>query len=384
MALLALALLGNLAAAQDREKTVKAGDFETDAAGWAAMKLDAGGLAEDPGAKLGIAKDGARVGKGSLSFTYEIVPGTLRVVALQKELGLEGMKSIRFSVKCSASTALIVSLTERNGATYQSSVACPAGAWQDIAVNLDEFVADDPAKDGNGRLDPDELASVGVFDIAGFVAQLLPDLKGPRTLWLDEIVFCSKPVPATSGPAEVTKVVPVYRVDSFETQLVRWTPISIDFSEGPKIGLFEPPAAIDATAAPGGGRQSLKHTYPRGSTRIYGLMRNLEKVDLARATGLDLSLKTSLDGTYIVNLEEKDGSRYNQMVTLNSGDGWKALSFGFGSFTLADDSQDENGKLDASQIKQILVADASALAGGSQADRVTLWIDEVFFVLSSP
>jgi hypothetical protein len=292
------------------------------------------------------------------------------------------MKSLRLFVKCSAATAIVFSLNERGGASYQCPVTCAAGAWQEIAVNLDEFTLDDPAKDDNGRLDPGEIVSLHVLDIAGFVSTLLPELKGPRTLWLDELVFSSRAVPVTTGPAQVTKVLPAYRVDSFETAVIRWIPISVDFADGPKFGLFQVPASIDASAPPGGGKQSLKFTYPRLATKVHGLMRGVEKVDLSKARGLDLWLKTSADGTYILNLEEKDGSRYDMKIELRAADGWKSFSFPLADFVLADDSKDENGRLDAEQIKQVLIADATGLLGGAGADAVTLWIDEVLFTLA--
>jgi hypothetical protein len=371
-----------LAGAARAQEAVKAGDFDVDAGGWTAFKVDSAGLGEDPSAKLAVVHDDVKAGKGALRFSYDVVPGTLRMAGLHRDLGLAGMKSLRLWAKCSAATALVIQLTERNGASFQCAFSVPAGAWQEVAVNLDEFVVDDASKDGNGRLDADEIAAIGIFDIAGFLAMMLPDLKGPRTLDLDDVVFAAKPVPATSGRAQITKAVPVYKVDSFESPLIRWVALSLDFSEGPKIGLFDPVPAIDTAAAPsGGGKQSLRLIYPRSATRVYGLMRGVEKVDLSKATGVDLWLRTSTDGTFIVNLEEKDGSRYNRMVTLSAAEGWKPFSFGLGSFTLADDSTDENGRLDAAQIKQVLVADASALTGAPAVERTTLWIDEVLFTL---
>jgi hypothetical protein len=109
-------------------------------------------------------------------------------------------------------------------------------------------------------------------------------------------------------------------------------------------------------------------------------MRNLEKVDLGKAAGLDLALKSSHDGTFIVTVEEKDGSRYNRTVELFAGD-WKKFSWSLTEFTKADDSQDENDRLDPPQIKQISVADISQLTGGNEVAENRLWIDQVLFVL---
>ena len=81
------------------------------------------------------------------------------------------------------------------------------------------------------------------------------------------------------------------------------------------------------------------------------------------------------------SIEEKGGARYNKKIDLLLGD-WKAFSWKLSDFTLADDSRDDNGKLDADQIKQISIADVTNLMGGSEAEETHLWVDNVIFTLS--
>lgn len=368
---------------QDAEKKMMISDFEGDAAEWSGLTLSEAGVNPDGDSKIAITREAASVksGKGALSWSYEITPKTVRVLALQRPIDLTGMKSLRLWVKCSKATSVIVGLGDPSGASYQANAHCPAGAWQEIAVNLDELTVDEPAKDPNGKLDLDQVNSITVFDIGGFIAMFLPDMKGARTMMLDDIGFSSKPVATTTGAGQVTRVVPIHLVDNFESSVIRWIPISLDLSEGPKFALFDAPVAVDKDVPTGGGKQSLKFSYPRKGKKVHGVMRNLEKVDLGKATTLDLALKCSHDGTFFVAIEEKDGSRYNMKVDLLLGD-WKSFSWPLSGFTLADDSQDENGKLDPDQIKQITVVDATQLLGSNEADQVHLWIDQVLFVLS--
>jgi hypothetical protein len=378
-----LVALGAVAGHAQDPKKAKLDDFESELAGWAAFRLDESGFAEDSGAKLELTREAGKVksGKGALSYTYELAAGKMRVLGRQSAPEISGTKSLRAWVKSSASTAIIFNLTEQGGASYQASVVCAAGAWQEVAVNLDEFTLDDPSKDSNGRLDLDEVASMQVIDIGSFLAAFLPDLKGSRTLWLDDVGFSPEAAPRTSGLGQATRVVPVYLVDTFETAVIRWAPVSLEFADPPKFNLFDAPVAIDKDAPRGGGKQSLKFSYPRKMGKFHGLMRTVEKVDLSKARGLDLWLKTSHDGTYVVTLEEKDGSRFQKMVELQAGDGWKAFSFEIGDFALADDSQDDNGKLDPDQLKQVAIADLSSLSG-SELGEARLWIDEVRFALA--
>src|SRR6185503_10003740 len=376
-------LLGPTYGLQDAEKKMVVSDFEGDSVEWSGLTLGEAGVNPDGDSKIAITREAASVksGKGALSYSYDITPKIVRVLALQRPMDLTGMKSLRLWVKCSQATSVIIGLGDPSGASYQANAHCPAGAWQEIAVNLDELTVDEPAKDPNGKLDLDQINSNTIFDIGGFIAMFLPDVKGARTMMLDDIGFSSKPVPATTGAAQITRVVPIHLVDTFETPVIRWIPISLEFSETPKFALFDAPVAVDKDVPPGGGKQSLKFSYPRKGKKVHGVMRNLEKVDLSKALTLDLAVKCSHDGTFFVSIEEKDGSRYNMKVDLLLGD-WKSFSWKLSEFTLADDSQDENGKLDPDQIKQVSIADATQLLGNSEADQVHLWLDQVLFVLS--
>jgi len=385
LAILAAGLLAGtvLHARQDPEKKMMIADFEGELGEWTAMKMGEGGGGVDTDSKLAITHEAAFVksGKGALSYTYDITPKTVRVLALPKPMDLTGMKSLRLWVKCSQATAVVIGLAEAGGASYQAVAHCPAGAWQEIAVNLNELIVDDPSKDTNGKLDLDQVGSLTIFDIGGFLAMFLPDMKGTRTMTLDDVAFSSTPVTLTTGVTQVTRVVPIHLVDNFESPVIRWLPISVDFSDAPKFNLFEGALAVDKDIPQGGGKQSLMFTHPRKGKKIHGILRNLEKVDLSKAVSLDLSLKGSHDGTYFVAIEEKGGARYNMKVDLLLGD-WKSYTWKLSDFTLAEDSRDDNGKLDPDQIKQLTIADVTNLMGGSEADEVHLWVDNVVFTLS--
>jgi hypothetical protein len=384
-AVLAVVLLAGsiLQARQDPEKKMSIADFEGELGEWAAMKMGEGGAGPDSDSKLAITHEAAAVksGKGALSYTYDITPKTVRVLALQKPMDLTGMKSLHFWVKCTQATAVVIGLAETGGASYQAVAHCPAGAWQEVALNLSELAPDDPTKDANGKLDLDQIGSFTIFDIGNFLALFLSDMKGTRTLTIDDVSFSSAPVALTTGATQVTKVVPIHLVDNFESPVIRWIPIAVDFSEGPKFTLFEGAVAVDKDVPEGGGKQSLKFSHPRKGKKIHGILRNLEKVDLKKAVSIDLSVKASHDGTYFVAIEEKGGARYTMKIDLLLGD-WKTYSWKLSDFTLAEDSRDDNGKLDPDQIKQITIADVTALMGGNEADQVSLWVDNVVFTLS--
>jgi hypothetical protein len=357
---------------------LKISDFEADLEGWTMFQLEGGNFGEDSDSKLAITREADRVksGKGSLSYVHGVDPGTLRVLAYARELDLAKMKSLRLQVRSSAATSVVFSLAERSGASWQCAVTVPAEKWTEIAVNLDEFVVDDPSKDDNGKLDLDAVTSFHVFDIAGFLSTLLSDLKGVRTLHLDDVRFSGASAPFTTGATP-----PAYIVDNFETSTVRWAPISVQFGDALKLNLYDAAVSVEPGAPQGGGKASLKFTAPRPAGKVHGMIRNLEKTDLAKAKSLDLWVKTSSDGTYLINLEEKDGSRYDHVLTLSAAEGWKRVTAAWTDFKLADDSRDENDRFDPDQVKQILVADATSLFAGAEGEDAVLRIDEVRFLL---
>lgn len=371
---------------QDGAKTVTLDDFESDLAGWTAVKIDeSAGFGADGDSKVALTRDAQHVkaGRGALAYAYDVSPAAMRVLSIQRPKDFTGMKSLRFWLKCTSATAFMVGLNETGGANYQASVYCPSGSWQEVVLNLDEFLLDEPSKDGNGKLDLDEIESFHLADLGSFLVRMLADIQGPRILWLDDVVFSSRAAPHTTGVAKSAKGTPVHLVDTFESPVIRWAPASFEVAETPRIHLFDAPLAVDAAAPPGGGKGSLRMTYTRGATRIQGLIRSLEKVDLKKATALELSLKTSRDGTFMVSVQEKDGSRYQQMVELKAADGWKSLSWAFTALAKADDSQDENDRLDADQIKEVSLADLTALvtAGAGAGIENVLRVDEVRFTL---
>ena len=378
---LALGLLAGItAAARGDGGPVKVDDFEGPLAGWGSLKLAEGELpGADAGATIEITADsnGVRSGQAGLFYAYEVQPRAFRLLALQRQWDLSGMRSLRLWVKPGVTTMLTVGVGERSGATYSAAVLCPGDAWQEVHVNLDELLPGDAPKDPNGKLDLDQVTSLQVSDAAHLLVNLQPELQGRRHLYLDDVTFEEQAAPVSQGGREVMGR-PGYLVDSFENGLVRWSPFGLQFDAGLKLAFFDGAAVTEAAAPAGGGKRCLKWSYSRQQGRVTAVLRDVGALPLREAKTLHLWTRTEKDGTYLLALEEKDGSRYQTMVTLKAGDGWRELEYFLSNFALADESQDENGKLDPDQVKQVGVADLSALLGGAVGENV-LRLDEVRF-----
>jgi hypothetical protein len=77
----------------------------------------------------------------------------------------------------------------------------------------------------------------------------------------------------------------------------------------------------------------------------------------------------------VIGVQERDDSSYDTMVHLEPADGWKKLEYDLAQLTLADDSTDENGRLDFHEIQSVAVADAAGFLGGKGEN--VLLVDEV-------
>lgn len=385
---------------QAAERIVKVDDFEGAAMNWMALRWrqDADDFGPDMEAKVGVTDKANQVktGKGSLYYIYNVVPKNVNVLATMRPLALEGMRSLRFRLKCDTASLIALALREEGGARYQTTFYCPAGQWQQVAFDLSEFTLADDSPDPNGRLDLDQLQGMFLADVSGYLIEMLGGQQGARVLWLDDFEYSSQPgaATATAGAAEDGS----QAIDSFDSGVFRWVPLLLDVTGGQlKAGLSDAPlsfgegapAKVQADGAAGavpaagvpaaGGSKSLTTTYKREPGKIQGWLRSLLAGDLKTAASISLALKTSGDGLFLLSVTEKDNSRYQQLIELKAADGWKKLSYALSDFKLADDSTDENNALDTAQIKEISLADLSAmLPGGGQGDN-TLWLDEVRF-----
>ena len=82
----------------------------------------------------------------------------------------------------------------------------------------------------------------------------------------------------------------------------------------------------------------------------------------------------------IIEVKEKDGSKYQQNLYPDENKGWRSLSYPLGTLVQADDSTDENDKLDVDQIGEISIADSSPMmAESTPPGDVTIEVDSVVF-----
>lgn len=381
------------ASAQAAARTVY--DFEDGPQGFTPIVFKDNALSPDASSTASLDK-AAKVGSGALNYTYKVEPGAFRVLFAEQKLPA-GTQSVRFWVRSSVPTALLFSAREEQGANYQLTFYVPAHEWVQLTANLDEFQPDDEGKDPNKKLDAEQVTGLSVSDIATMLVNApdeavknLPNLQGQRTQWLDDLHLLTARVPQSRGKVK-EEARESALVDNFEGGVIRWIPVKVNFgAAAPTFEVFPLDASLKVlseAAGPGAARTALepggkgmRFAYTRAAGVIFAVNRQVEKDDLTRANRLKLSLNLSRKSLVLIQLKEKDGSEYQYLLMPENTVGWQNLDVPITEFTRSESSTDENNTLDAGQIKEISILDASAFMGLETGD-TTMDLDAVFFGL---
>lgn len=341
--------------------------FDQDKAGWTSL---------DPLAKLDLTTAAEQIregGGGAASFTYQAVRGKLSGMVTQVQEDGAQAKSLHFWLKTAVPTVMLVVMNEKDESSYHLAFFSLGGAWQEISLDFADFALGEDSQDENGQFDPAQLAGVGLVDAAGMLAEMAakisfinPPTLGPRQFWLDDFSLDSENV-ATRWEKTQLHGRPALRLDSFEGLPLQWLMLAGD---GVKV------AYDDQVHADGELSLSLTYDVPQG--KIFGLLTNPGKAPLGNPAVLHLALRTARTTTLIVGLKEKDGSQYNAFVPLEASPNLQEKDLNWADFKLADDGQDENGRLDAGQIVEVTIGDVSQLLG-KPTGLNTLWVDDIVF-----
>lgn len=366
--------------------------FDADAGGFTAVTIKDGAPAEDADSSATIVKEGAKNGGGALLYTYKVEPKFMRTLAGATKLPA-GMQSVSLWARGDTRTQMLLTFREEDGSTYHLPFYLPSHEWVKVTVNLDELAIGENETDENNKLDVDQIAGVGLFDLATMLvnsndafANALPNLQGVRKVWLDDLEFSTERVPQASGLVK-TDASSTLVVDNFDAGLVRWAPIKVNFGNTPPTFDLCPEnvslQTLPEAAGPGGakgptepGGKGLRFTYRRGDKELFALHTSLEKRDLSRADRLRLSLNMSQKSLILVQVKEKDDSEYQTVIMPENSVGWQNLDVALSDLSLGNESQDENNTLDPAQIKEMTIVDASTAAGQAVGD-VTMDLDAI-------
>lgn len=323
------------------------------------------------GAKLARVTDD-ETKKNALKFDYTIGKNSISALFLPiSENEISTARSLRFTVKADQETTLAVGIQEQNGGRYIALFHAPAKKWQTVTLGVSDFLLtegpNDP-KDPDAKLDLDQVQGVAVVDLAQLVLQGDADVAkklfgvapGPRSLMLGEFTVSTEVLPGASffSPADA-------RLDTFVHPQVGWLLLG--------GGTVERATGTPLTVS------GLKLTYKQEAGQINGIARQIPRGRLTGRDKLTVTVASEKPATFIVQIEERGGGKYNYPVTLEGRKGDSALAarelvFSFADFKPSDDSKDTNGKLDLADVYQILFLDVSGLIRTAKGETNTLYL----------
>ena len=328
------------------------------AVAWAAAAQSAGWSAMGTGAS--VAAEGQAV-----ALHYEIGDGKNSGMAMAAPAAMAHMQRLRFRVKPDHATALGVVLSEKKpgGGNYIAWLWARANEWQDVELTPADFTASDAPNDAvgaDGRLDLDQVESIGLFDLTQFFATLrarggaavvVDDAPGPHTLWVDGFAVSTEPPagrPAQVGSRGVREWV---------------TPGGMDL----KISDSENPLGAPALVA----------SYQRVEGAFVALVRREPARESAKATRIEFDIASEHEGTVIVALEERkpgggEGPRYTLPIFPPGGREPFHVELKLADFR----GPEGAGPFDPAKWRTTVLMDVTNADGGSPGNN-TMWVGNV-------
>lgn len=296
--------------------------------------------------------------KPTLHFEYMVRKGNVGALTRPIESeALKGGQRLHFALKTDTDTVLAVMVQEKGGGRFTAVANLPKNLWQDIDLALSDFTLGtdkgDPA-DANGKLDLDKVESLSVVDLHVFFVQtespqlagLFPGIvSGPRELWMREFT-------ATAAP------LPVATLDGLNRPQLAW------------IGVGGAGLKRSAAGGPLTGT-SLEAAYAVGQGKIAGLFRSFATGALTGKTSLNMTVAVAKSATFLVQLEDDQGGKFNTTVEVPGVKIPKKLSLVLADFK--PDTDSKRDKIDLARVKQVLILDISGLTESVEQTN-TLWL----------
>ncbi|MBC7288361.1 MAG: CIA30 family protein [Armatimonadetes bacterium] len=327
--------------------------FEQGIGGWQSI---------DPQAQVTVAAGEAQAAEGAfslhISYTRPATAADLQQrgpmlggIVKQIEQPFEGKPTcLEFAVRTNMLTTLVSVANESDGSTYTRPVTVLPGQWQRVALYLDEFSLSDDSQDENSQLDGDQIRGIGFVDAYGIFLMMVEGAQtgpfrvaglksGQNELWLDAVKLTDRQLERA------------FTVEDGSRDIPRFVAIL-----GPDLEVARAEQGVKDKPA-----WELRYALDDGQVGfvVWALRPGL----VAESMGLHVVLGTLSETTLLLQVEEKDGSKYNHVLQLGAGQEVDEV-IAWPNFTLDDQSTDENGRLDPGELKSVLLGDATGIFTG--------------------
>lgn len=356
--LLSTLTICNIGNAVQNGTTVLQHDFEESTGTWTTLGNDA---------SLGHTKDAANVkeGKGALEFKYEVKQGGINFLMLPVHAGqIAKAKAFRFWIKTSAAAPMVFTIAEAEGGRWNAIFSCHADKWQKVELGIEDFelgVGQDQPKDANGKLDLDKVESASLVDIAQLLMQggeqLLDFLglkSGAKKMYLDGFQV-SEDALAKSTTLKAGEG----SFDTYTRPQLAWLLLgNVEVSK------------VTGEPLTGAG---IKFVYKQEQNRVVGMSKFISPGTLTGGKSLHIVAAAKKPTKLVAQLEEGSGGKYNVFFDIPAGGKKTDLEAAYADFVPAEDSKDDNAKLDLDQVKQFTLIDMTGILDQATEEN-TLWL----------
>ena len=301
---------------------------------------------------------------GRLLFNYTARPGQLSLTYLPVEnVAFAEFHSLRFELRTDVPMPVAVMLAEKKpgGGNYSAVVWSAGTAWQTVVLGAADFAVTDGAKDpvdSDHKLDPDQVETVGILDLAQLFSSLAASANvpfhvephdGPHTISIRGFEI-SRDALSTAVPAVASEI-----VDDFSRPMPAW------FTPG------------GASLAQSGGKLTVRYRQLPGE--FVAFLRQLPARDYKGATHLTMDAASDKPAQLIISIAERrvdgnPGARYNADFFVPGGNQTDHRELWLDAFARDENGPpDPAGKLDPDNIQSITILDVS---GESAENTLTL------------
>ncbi len=287
--------------------------------------------------ELETTPDRVKSGHGSLKFSYNASSGGYYYVEA-RGLQLQGARSLRFDVWVHDTTPLRLVLTEKDYSQYDAYGYLPAEQWVHVELALGDFQLAEGSRDENSKLDLDQVESCLLSDLSNLgvaSTSFYGRKQGAQELRLDNFHLDEKEVPSRARRAQGATT-----VANLAGELLCWLPLG-------GANLHVPPAAPEKS-------RPLVVEYQFGGRRWQGAVTSLGFCRPETWQAVLLEWRDQSAGLQVV-LQEYDGTKYVARLDAEQTAGRHEVSVKLSDFRLAPGSYDENGQLDADQIRVLIL-----------------------------
>lgn len=286
------------------------------------------------------------------------------------EVSLEGLSDISFAVGTTYSLPLSVALREEDESSYNATVWSGAGQWNEVELQLDDFILEDDSLDENDKLDVDQVRTLAIVDLSVFGRALqeqgLP-FRGPPPrdirLFLDNVQLRAVSASEKQEKGDIGQAPEQKEDDSADAAGGDDERVTIDNCNSSTIQWL-PLGGQELSMTVQGADETDRHLQVKFVAQpgsIFALMRGMRAGTLAGCKAIVFDRKVEFSRMMVASLQMEGGGRFFKPLEKAKAGEWQTVKIMMSEFQ-PDKNSGASSPVDPAKIKDFGLADISAIA----------------------